>query len=67
MTRGDEDPTIWDHLGEVYCQLQDAAKAGTAWQKALVLYESDKRRQSDVRRQEIERKLKLLEKQHTGK
>ena len=67
VTRGDEDPTIWDHLGEVYCQLQDAAKAGTAWQKALVLYESDKRRQSDVRRQEIERKLKLLEKQHTGK
>jgi tetratricopeptide (TPR) repeat protein len=63
LTRGDEDPTIWDHLGEVYFQLQDAAKARTAWRKALVLYQADKRRQSDARRQEIERKLKLVERQ----
>jgi tetratricopeptide (TPR) repeat protein len=58
---GDDDPVVWDHLGDVYARLDEAARARTAWQKAVVLYEVQKRRQMDDRYREIKKKLKLLE------
>jgi tetratricopeptide (TPR) repeat protein len=39
----EEDPVVWDHLGEVYGELGLAEQAQTAWQKALHLYRTSTR------------------------
>jgi tetratricopeptide (TPR) repeat protein len=56
-----EDPVIWDHLADVYVELEMMAPARRAWQKAVDLYEKEKRRRPDERYKEIKHKLKLLE------
>jgi len=64
---GADDPTVWDHLGELYVKLEEPARARTAWQKALLLYAGEKRRKDDDNHaKEVESKLKRLgaEKQH---
>ena len=58
---GADDPTVWDHLGDVYYKLELKAKAGDAWKKSLKLYEAGRRRRNDGRYDEIKQKLKLLE------
>jgi tetratricopeptide (TPR) repeat protein len=57
---GDDDPVVWDHLGDVYFRLQEMDKAGQAWRKAIALYESGGRRRPDERYREIKEKLKHL-------
>lgn len=57
---GDDDPVVWDHMGDVYCRLKETAKARQAWQKALDLYAGAGRRQPDDRRDDIRHKLQLL-------
>lgn len=52
------DPTIWDHLGDVYQQLNRGDDARNAWQHALELYDQQKRSRIEERYEEIQRKLK---------
>jgi tetratricopeptide (TPR) repeat protein len=58
---GDDDPVVWDHMGDVYYRAKEAAKARQAWRKALDLYAAGGRRQPDERRDDIEHKLRLLD------
>jgi tetratricopeptide (TPR) repeat protein len=55
-----EDPVIWDHLGDVYYRLEMTARARETWQRALHLYEQDRRRKMDQRYKDLKHKLKLL-------
>ncbi len=57
LPTGDDDPAVWDHLGDVYFRLKETAKAEQAWKKALELYESGGRRRPDERYREIKEKL----------
>ena len=61
MPEGTDDPTVWDHLGDVCARLGDKGKAKEAWGKAVDLYEVARERQADERYKEIKEKLKLLE------
>lgn len=56
---GEDDPVVWDHLGDVCARLAQAERAQAAWRKALLLYETEKRRKADEHYQEIKRKLEL--------
>ncbi len=58
---GDDDPVVWDHMGDVYYRVKDTAKARQAWRKALDLYAGGGRRQPDERRDDIRHKLRLLD------
>ena len=53
-----DDPVVWDHLGDVYFRLEKPDQARAAWQKALQLYEQEKRRKMDERYEEMQHKLK---------
>ncbi len=55
------DPTIWDHLGDVYYRLRESDRARAAWQRALILYEQENHRKMDVRHKDLQRKVKLLD------
>jgi tetratricopeptide (TPR) repeat protein len=57
---GEDDPVVWDHLGDVYFRIKEMDKAGGAWRKAIELYESGGRRHTDERYREIKEKLKHL-------
>ena len=61
LPTGDDDPVVWDHLGDVYFRLKETDKAGGAWQKAIELYESGGRRRPDERYREIKEKLQQLD------
>jgi tetratricopeptide (TPR) repeat protein len=60
LPTGDDDPVVWDHLGDLYFRLKEVDKAGGAWRKAIELYESGGRRRPDERYREIKEKLKHL-------
>jgi tetratricopeptide (TPR) repeat protein len=60
LPNGDDDPVVWDHLGDVYFRLKEKSKAAEVWNKALELYESGGRRRPDERYREIKEKLRLL-------
>lgn len=57
---GAEDPTVWDHLGDVYFKLKQKAKAKEAYQTAIKLYEHDRRGKKEGRLDEAKRKLKMV-------
>jgi tetratricopeptide (TPR) repeat protein len=54
-----DDPTIWDHLGDVYHRLRMYPEARNAWHKALELFERDHRRPMDDRYRDLQRKVKM--------
>jgi tetratricopeptide (TPR) repeat protein len=58
LPSGDDDPVVWDHLGDVYFRLKEVEKAGNAWKTAIELYESGGRRRPDERYREIKEKLR---------
>jgi tetratricopeptide (TPR) repeat protein len=60
LPQGADDPTVWDHLGDVYHQLKQPAKAKQSWQMAVKLYETDRRGKGEGRLDEAKRKLKML-------
>jgi tetratricopeptide (TPR) repeat protein len=60
LPEGAGDPTVWDHLGDVYYRLKAWPKARKAWQKSVELFETEKRRKADERYQEVKHKLELL-------
>jgi len=55
---GEDDPAVWDHLGDVYARSEMPKKAAEAYKKALDLYEAGGRRGADDRRREIQDKLR---------
>lgn len=57
LPNGDDDPVVWDHLGDVYFRLKEVEKAGKAWRTAIELYESGGRRRPDERYREIKEKI----------
>jgi tetratricopeptide (TPR) repeat protein len=56
-----DDPTVWDHLGDVYARLDLPAKAKAAWLTSVRLYKDDPRKTSAAKRAEVEKKLKSLD------
>jgi tetratricopeptide (TPR) repeat protein len=60
LPTGEDDPVVWDHLGDVYCRLDQKDKARTAYRKAVELYDAGRRRKADDRYKEVKEKLKLL-------
>jgi tetratricopeptide (TPR) repeat protein len=58
---GADDPTVWDHLGDVYAKLRMPAKAKEAWQASAKLYDAGTRRKNDSRRAELDKKLRTVE------
>src|SRR5262249_9747099 len=56
-----DDPTIWDHLGDVYQRLGMAGQARQAWQTAAHYYERERRGRMERRYQEVRRKLQQLQ------
>jgi tetratricopeptide (TPR) repeat protein len=58
LPNGEDDPVVWDHLGDVYFRLKENEKAQSAWRTALELYESGGRRRPDERYREIKEKLR---------
>ena len=61
LSGGAEDPTVWDHLGDVYYRMDESARARSAWEKALKLYDDDRRARKEERRDEVKRKLKMMD------
>jgi tetratricopeptide (TPR) repeat protein len=57
LPTGDDDPTVWDHLGDVYYRLKMPAQAVSAWKKALSLYDAHTRRMQADRYKEIQDKI----------
>jgi len=60
LSGGSDDPVVWDHLGDVYLKLEESARARSAWEKAIQLYELEKRRKADDRYKDVKQKLKTL-------
>ncbi len=58
-----DDPVLWDHLGDVYYRLNQREQAHSAWERALRMYEQGRRRRTDDRYHELQRKLKLAREQ----
>ncbi len=55
---GENDPTVWDHLGDVYVRLNELDKARKAWRKANDLFDASQyKKKPDPRRAAIEQKL----------
>ena len=57
------DPVIWEHLGDIYSRLGQAAQARTAYQRSAQLYEQERRRRADPHYRDVKQKLKLLERE----
>lgn len=60
MPGGDDDPTVWDHLADVYFRLKQADRAVVAWKKALSLYDQRTRRPQPERYREIQEKIEAV-------
>jgi tetratricopeptide (TPR) repeat protein len=60
VERGEPDNTILEHLGDVYFQLQDGARAGDYWKQALKVAQDAV--PPDKRAGELRKKLDALEK-----
>lgn len=60
LPEGEDDPVVWDHLGDVYARLSLPDRAAKVWKKALELCAAGKRRPDD-RSKQIQTKLRLVE------
>jgi tetratricopeptide (TPR) repeat protein len=58
LADGEEDPVVWDHLGDACQRLGRTPQAIAAWRKAIALYEIGVRRKTDGRYDDIKEKLK---------
>jgi tetratricopeptide (TPR) repeat protein len=61
LPEGENDPTVWDHFGDVLAKSNEPARAKEAWEKALKLYGESVRPKGDGRKAEVEKKLKTVE------
>ncbi len=60
MPGGDDDPVVWDHLGDVLYRLKEVDKAVAAWKKALALFDAHTRRPHADRYKEIREKIRQV-------
>ena len=60
LSRGEEDPTVWDHLGPCIPLPAKNCEVRRAWEKSLLLYEAEKPRKTDANYLELKRKLERL-------
>ena len=60
MSGGDDDPVVWDHLGDVLHRSKHPLRALNCWRKAVSLFEAGRRRKGDPRHREILEKIELL-------
>jgi len=58
---GADDPTVWEHLGDVYVKLDLPGKAKESWHTSLKMWETAAKRKGETRPTEVEKKLKTLE------
>lgn len=54
-----DDPTLWDHLGDVYFRLERYVQAQSAWERSIDLYEKEHARPQDDRYRDVQRKLRM--------
>jgi tetratricopeptide (TPR) repeat protein len=57
---GRDEPTLWDHLGDIHYRLGELGKAREAWGKAKQFYGLEPIAKKDGRLDEVSRKLSLL-------
>jgi tetratricopeptide (TPR) repeat protein len=57
---GDDDPVVWDHLGDVLFRLGEKEKAVSCWKKALELFADGARLREGSRPKEIKEKIELV-------
>jgi Flp pilus assembly protein TadD len=60
LPAGKDDPTVWDHLGDVHYRAGDLKKARAAWTTAVRLCDEECRGKKDGRADELGRKLRKL-------
>ena len=60
LSGGDDDPVVWDHLGDVYQKAKQTDKALASWKKSLGLYDAGTRRKGDPRYKDIQEKIRLV-------
>ena len=63
---GSDDPSLWDHLGDVQAALGNLPAATSAWKKARELYQQPRHSAFADKRGEVEAKLKRHEIIRTG-
>jgi tetratricopeptide (TPR) repeat protein len=61
LAAGRNDPTVWDHLGDVYYKMKEYGSARQAWQTALRLHTVEQPGRQDALVRELHRKLRLPE------
>ena len=67
-TLGDnDDPVIYEHLGDVYSRLKMRSEASRAWQRSLELYKDGIRGKDEERVRDIERKLNEVKQEIGGR
>ncbi len=59
--QGAEDPTVSDHLGDVYVKLRMTAKAKEMYRKAIELYEHDKQSKKEGKQEAVKKKLAAID------
>jgi tetratricopeptide (TPR) repeat protein len=64
---GGEDPTIYDHLGDVYNRLKMRKEASRAWQRALELYQQGARGKDEERMRDLRRRIAAVKEEMGGK
>ena len=60
LPSGDDDPTVWDHLGDVCYRMKQVDRAVAAWKKALTLYDARTRLMQADRYKEIREKIESV-------
>jgi tetratricopeptide (TPR) repeat protein len=62
-----DDPTLWDHLGDVYARMGRLVKAQSAYERSIQLYEEERARPKDERYRDVRRKLDQVKTQVRAK
>ena len=57
LPEGKTDPVVWDHLGDVYFRLGKLPRAKEAWQRAITLFDTERRRSPGSEYRKIKQKL----------
>lgn len=58
-----EDPTLWDHLGDVYARMGRLVEAQSAFERSIQLFEETRTRPKDERFRDVRRKLEQIKTQ----
>lgn len=62
-----DDPTLWDHLGDVYMRMGRFMQAQSAFERSVQLYEEERARPKDERYRDVRRKLNQVKTQVRAK